>query len=590
MDLLKNNQIIRNLIIISTLTALVFLPSLNNGFTNWDDGEYVVNNPDIMGFNLHNITQIFSSTYVANYQPITMLSYMFDYQFFHLNAMAFHATNLLWHIANSLLVFLLIFYLSGSKFTGLLTALFFAIHPLRVESVAWIAERKDVMSGFFYFLTLLLYLQNLKHPKRLFYFLSILSFTLSLLCKPMSVSLPFILPLISYFKNGKVDKSTILNTVPFFIITFVFSIITLFAQNVLSPVGTDTFSLSILNRLCVPFYGFLFYILKTIIPIHLCSFYPFPQSSEIPTFLIIAPLIVIGLIIIGFVYRKHISKLLIFGILFYFFTLLPVLQIIPVGNAMVAERYSYLPCIGLFFPTAAFLKFLWKEKFQKLKRYRFAISATIVTLIVTFSWQSFSRCTIWKDSVTLWNDVLNKYPVDAAYYFRGLAYSQQGIYLKAIDDFNKALSKNPQYALAFDARGTAWFNVDQYDIAIEDYSVAIRIMPKFASSYANRGTAYSKIGNFQNAIADFSEAIKIYPKGAFASYCNRGMAYGNVGKFDLAINDFSEAMKLNPGYIQAYYYRGLVYQALGKTALASDDMKVACNSGFDMACKALSGR
>jgi tetratricopeptide (TPR) repeat protein len=586
----KKLQLFKYYAIIFIVTTLAFLPSLNNGFINWDDGDYVTKNPDIMGFSIHNIAQIFSSTYVANYQPFTMLSYMLDYQFFNLNPTVFHATNLLWHIAASLLVFLVIFNLSGSKFTGLLTALLFAIHPLRVESVAWVAERKDVMSAFFFFLSLLLYIQHLKFSKRIFYNLSAMSFIISLLCKPMAVSLPIILLLIHYFRNINIDKKVILKTIPFFIITILFSLITLFAQNVLSPIGTDTFSVSIINRLCIPFYGLLFYFIKTIIPLHLCSFYPFPEVAETPIIVTIAPFFFAGILTVVFLFRKKISKLLIFGMLFYFFTLLPVLQIIPVGNAMVAERYSYIPCIGLFFPFAAFIHFLLKEKYKNQKNIQYVITTGISILIITFSCISFSRCSVWKDSIALWNDVVNKYPVDDAYYFRGLAYSEKGNYPNALLDFNQAIKKNPQYALAFDARGTVYFSNGQYDNALEDYSEAIRIVPKNAISYANRGSVYSQKGDFENAIRDFSEAINIHPKSAFASYCNRGMAYGHVGKFDLAVSDFSKAIKLNPRYMQVYYYRGVAYSALGENSLAMSDLNTSCKLGFDMACKALSGQ
>jgi tetratricopeptide (TPR) repeat protein len=584
----KNLQVLFYLGIIAIVTAIIFSPSLDNGFiTNWDDADYVVKNPDIRELNFHNIATIFSSTYVSNYQPLTMLSYMVDFQFFQLNPMAFHFTNVVWHIANCLLVFLLIYTLSGSNLASLIAALLFAIHPLRVESVAWVAERKDVMSAFFYFLSLLFYIRYLKLPGKSLYYLGIFSFLFSLLCKPMAVSLPIVLLLIYYLKNGRPDKKAIMNTIPFFAIAAVFSVITLFAQNVLAPVGTDTFSLSILNRLCIPFYGIVFYIVKTVIPFRLCSFYPFPGNAEYPFMIIISPLIVAGLMGLLYYFRSHSRKLL-FGLLFYFFTLLPVLQIIPVGNAMVADRYSYIPGVGICFLVASFFLFV-KDKFRTRKSLQMALSAGMGLLIIIFCCLSFNRCSVWKDSLTLWNDVVSKYSVDAAYYFRGLAYAEQGNYPMAISDYNQAIEKNHEYALALDARGTALFNVGQYDKALEDYSEAIRIIPKNAISYANRGTLYSQKGDFQKAIADYSEAIKIYPNGAFASFCNRGMAYGHLGDYNNAIDDFSQAINLNPGYGQVYYYRALAYQAKGENGLAIDDMKTSCNLGFDQACKAMYG-
>jgi len=342
-----------------------------------------------------------------------------------------------------------------------------------------------------------------------------------------------------------------------------------------------------LNRICIPFYGIVFYIVKTVIPFPLSSFYPFPGNTEYPLMIIISPLIVAGLIFLVYHFRSHSRKML-FGLLFYFFTLLPVLQIIPVGNAMVADRYSYIPGVGICFLVASSFLFL-KNKFRTRKNLQIAIPAGIWFLIIIFGCLSFNRCSVWKDSLTLWNDVVSKHPVDAAYYFRGLAYAEQGNYPLAISDYNQAIEKNHEYALALDARGTALFNIGQYDKALEDYTEAIRIIPKNAISYANRGTLYSQKGDFQMAIADYSEAIKIFPKGAFASFCNRGMAYGHLGDYNNAIDDFSQAIKLNPAYGQVYYYRALAYNAKGENGLAIDDMKAACNSGFDQACQAVYG-
>lgn len=583
----KNFLLIISLLIICIVTAVTFSPSLENSFINWDDNQYVTENPDIMGVNVHNLKKIFSSVYVANYQPLTMLSYMIDFQFFKLNPMAFHTTSLLWHIANSIVVFLLIYSLCGSNFASFLTAILFAIHPLRVESVAWVAERKDVMTAFFFFLSLLLYVRYLKIQNRIFYYLGIVSFIFSLLCKPMAVSLPLVLLLINYLKSGKIEKKDLLNTIPFVAISSIFVIVTLITQNVFTHASADTVSLSILNRIGIPFYGILFYVFKTIVPFNLSSFYPFPGNSELPILVIISPLIVVG-IVFSFFYFKVRSRILMFGLFYYIITLLPVLQIIPVGNAMVAERYSYIPCIGLLFPIAMYADYLLKEKSNIQKNVKYVLLSALFISVFVFSSLSFVRCSVWKNSLTLWDDVVKKYPVDETFYYRGLAYSEQGDFPKAIDDYNKAIEKNPRNALALDARGIACFNVGLYDRAINDYTEAIRIVPQYATSYSNRATAYAQTGNFTSAIDDFSAALRNCSEGVFASYCysNRGLAYSHTGDFKKAITDFSEAIKINPGYYpQVYYYRSIAYKAINDNDRAMNDLKTACNSGFDPACQ-----
>lgn len=575
--------------IIVAVTAIVFLPSLRNGFTNWDDGEYIVHNLDIKGFSVHNLKQIFSSSYVNHYLPITMLTYMTEYQFFELNPVVFHFTSLFLHIMNCLLVFALIYSLSGKHLISLFVALLFAINPLRVESVVWIAERKDVLSSFFTLLSLLSYIWFIKKGDRKFYFSCIILFLFSLLSKPMAVSQPFVMLLIYYLINGRLNKKTIIETIPFIIIAMIFAVIALITQKVFGPFG-DSVPLSILQRICVPFYGMIFYLIKSILPFHLCSFYPFPAKSDtILNFMLIAsPFLVFGIAAAAYHFHAY-SRKVVFGLLFFVITILPVLQIVVTGNVIVAERYTYMPMLGIYFIFAHFISQIISEKFNQNKIAKNILIAGISMVLFVFCYITHERCGIWKDNLSLWNDVISKYPVDAAYYFRGLGYTEQANYPRAIDDFNQAIEKNPKYALAFDARGTALFNIGQYDKALDDYSEAIRIIPRNAISYGNRGAVYSQKGDFENAIADYSEAIKIYPKGAFSSYCNRGMAYGNKGDHDRAIDDFTQAIKLNPQFMKVYYYRGLAYKFKGDISHALEDINKACSMGFDLACKALSG-
>jgi hypothetical protein len=326
--------------IIATITFIVFLPSLKNDFTNWDDNYYIVNNPDIKGFTFHNFSQVFSSKYVGNYLPLTMLTYMAEYQLFQLTPGYYHFTSLLLHIINCLLVFALIYGLSGERLTSLLVALLFAIHPMRVESVAWIAERKDVLSSFFFLLSLLSYVQYLKMGKRRLYYICAFSLLFSLLSKPMAVSQPFVLLLIYYLKNGRLNKKILVETVPFFIMAAAFAILTLITQNV-SDHSLDNYSLSLLQRICVPFYGIVFYLIKSIAPFNLCALYTFPAKFDgsMNLQLFASPIIVFVIAAAVYKFRAY-SRKLIFGSLFFLITALPVLQIVIVGNAIVAERYT----------------------------------------------------------------------------------------------------------------------------------------------------------------------------------------------------------------------------------------------------------
>ncbi|MGA2508560.1 MAG: hypothetical protein ABSF80_13915, partial [Chitinispirillaceae bacterium] len=279
--------------IIAGITFIAFLPSLNNGFTTWDDDIYVVNNPDIKGFTPRHLARIFSSSYVSNYQPLAMLTYMAEYRFFRLNPKVYHSTNLILHIINALLVFALFYGLSGRRITGLLVGLLFAVHPLRVESVAWIAERKDVLSGLFYFLSLIFYVRYIKGKNRKFYWFCLVSLVLSLLSKPMAVSQPFVLLCIDYLFRIKLDKKSIRDKVPFIAVAAIFAAGALLTQKAALP-GSGYDVISAIQGICVPFYGIIFYLVKSAFPVHLCAFYPFPAALDghIPLQLLASPFLV----------------------------------------------------------------------------------------------------------------------------------------------------------------------------------------------------------------------------------------------------------------------------------------------------------
>jgi Tfp pilus assembly protein PilF len=479
--------------------------------------------------------------------------------------------------------------LSGKYFTSLLVALLFAVHPLRVESVAWIAERKGVLSSSFYFFSLLFYLRYIKNGGRKFYGLSMISLLFSLLSKPIAVSQPFVLLLIDYVSGKKPDKKALLDKVPFFAIAAVFIAITYFTQK--SEVSISYYSsLTTLQRICVPFYGMVFYLVKSIVPVHLCSYYSYFATyfatfdSSMNVKLFAAPFLVIGSAVAIYSCRGY-SRKLVFGSLFFLITALPTLQIVPAGATIVAERYTYIPMIGIYFIFAELYGFLFNGKFRDSSAVKGIMLAGIGILIVIFTCITHERCGVWKDSLSLWSDVIGKFPCAVAYNNRGLAYDDSN-YDRAIEDYTQAIMIDPNYVLPYINRGLAYKSKGNYDRAIEDYTQAIMIDPKNALAYNNRGGVYHAKGDNDRAIEDLTQAILLNPKGV-QFYNNRGSAYYAKGNYDRAIHDYTQAIMLDPEYAESYYNRGLACHAKGDDGHVKKDIEKACDLGLTIACKLL---
>jgi Tfp pilus assembly protein PilF len=331
-------------------------------------------------------------------------------------------------------------------------------------------------------------------------------------------------------------------------------VITLLAQEVSSP-GVVAVSLSTLQRIGIPFYGMVFYVVKTLIPVHLCAYYPFPDKLDggMTFGLLASPFLVIGIVAMVWHFRAR-SRTLVFGSLFFLVTALPVLQIVPVGAAMVAERYTYIPMIGIYFIFAAFVRYLLKVRFVNNKAIKSFLITGVGMYVAVLCSVTYGRCGVWKDSLSLWNDVISKHPMAFAYNNRGKFYTAQGDYNNATDDFNRAIS----------------------------------LQPTFALPYYNRAIVYRNRGDYDRAIDDNTRAILYYPKFTWA-YNNRGLAYCLKGEYDRGIVDFTHAVTLDTEYAEAYFNRGQAYEEKSDYVRAANDYKRACGLGDDFACQRFRG-
>ena len=404
------------------------------------------------------------------------------------------------------------------------------------------------------------------------------------LSKPVAVSQPLVLLLIDYVNNRKIDKKKLLEASPFFVVAALFAALTILTQKSPAPI-TEYSSLSAITRFCTPFYGMVFYVVETIVPLHLSALYPFPAKLDgsMNMALLSSFFLMIG--ITGVIYHNRRSRKLVLG-RFFLITLLPMLQIIRIGDAMVAERYTYIPILGVYYFFVALHGHLIREKLLDNKAIKVLLFTVIAASLIVFTFLTRERCGIWNNSLSLWNDVIAKFPCAVAYTHRGLAFSEAREINLAIQDFAQAITLDPNYAPAYNDRGVAYKDIGEFDRAIEDYTHAIGLYPRYAKAFVNRGIAYKNKGDNVRAIEDYTRAIALDPRFAPA-YNNRGVAYNSRGDHDRAIDDLSRAITLNPEYAMAYYNRGLAFKAKGDNGQALTDFNKACDRGLSIACKHL---
>ncbi len=544
------------------ITVFVYFKSFNNQFiTTWDDHGYVTENNDIRtlhGDSLsYTLKKTFSENVLGNYHPLTMLVYCIEYQKFKLNPKPYHVTNFILHLLNTLLVFFFIWLLTQQQWVAFITALLFAVHPMHVESVAWVSELKDVLYSFFYIAALCSYIfyLNKEEKKKYFYVLTLFLFTASLFSKAMAVSLPIAFFAIDYFIGRKITSKTVLEKVPFIVLSFIFGFIAIEAQRSASALAGLTQS-NFFDRILFSCYGIMMYLWKLIVPMNLSCFYNYPdkQNGMLPFIFSVSPVLVAAVLFL--IYKsQRFGKDVLFGFAFFFVTIVLVLQVLPVGDAVIADRYTYLPYIGLFFVIARLINNLIQNKSEKSQSLKTISLASLSLFSLVCCYLSIQRCKVWKDNISLWSDAIEKYDkAPKSINNRGLAYSKVKQYDKAFEDFNRTIELDKQFLEVYYNRGVSYFFLGKYDEAIKDYTAAIFYKPKFPLAFSNRGSAYFMLKRYDEAVKDYNTAIDQDSKFAKV-YCDRAGAYFTMRKFQPALEDALKAQELgyavDPHFIEA---------------------------------------
>lgn len=522
----KNTQVLLMYLFLAVATFMSFWQVNHFDFINFEDPDYIINNPYVKnGLTMEGIRWAFLSSHAANWHPLTWISHMLDVQFFGLNPYRHHLINLLFHIANTLLLFYVLRRMTKTLWQSAFVAALFALHPVHVESVAWATERKDVLVAFFWMLTMGAYSYYAERPGVRRYLAVLLLFVMGLLSKPMMVTFPFVLLLLDYWplnrfgqkRTGAVDadlpanltgrwtviRPVLVEKIPLIVLTALSCVMTFFAQQKGGLVERlEDFPLIV--RFENAFVSYLAYIGKMIWPTDLAFIYPYPTQSQ--HWQALGAVLVLLAVTILVIRAAKKFPYLIVGWFWYAGTLVPVIGFVQVALQARADRYTYIPLIGLFIMVA-----WWVPEFLEKWRHREKVlSAAAALILCCFSIITWIQVGYWRDSLTLFNhtiDVTDKNYV--AYGNRGYTYATLGNFQQAIMDYDKTIELCPKYAVNYFNRGNAYAVIGNQKQAIADFDKAIEIDPKFADAYKNRAVTYLKLGNYTQGLMDLKSAAAL---------------------------------------------------------------------------------
>jgi tetratricopeptide (TPR) repeat protein len=571
--------------LLALITLILYWPVRHFAFNNYDDAQYLTENPSVQnGITIPAITWAFTTGYAGNWHPLTWLSHLLDVQLFGFNAGGHHFTNVLFHIANTLLLFLLLHRWTGALWRPAFVAALFAWHPLHVESVAWVAERKDVLSTCFWLLTLFAYGKYVEQSRRAsalnpqkipagggYYALALVLFTLGLLAKPMLVSLPLVLLLLDYWPLGRIQlpvstRSVIAllrEKIPFFTLAAAACVITFLVQRKIKAVQSLE-NLSLVDRLANAVVSYARYLGKLFWPTNLAVLYPFSRHLPLAEVLGAAMLLLIICGVAGRLARSHPPLLV--GWLWFVITLVPVIGLVQVGEQAMADRYSYIPSIGLFLIVAWEIPRLLNAgnsgPMMLQRRIALMLSAGIIlsACLVTTARQ----LRYWQDSATLFTHAVEVTKNNSiAECNLGLAYAARGQPDEAILHERAALKINPNYANAENSLGIILGDQGKWDEAIACLVAAIKAQPDFDRAYYNLGLIYLKQGRLDDAIVQFRSAVKINPQHDNAR-TSLGMVLARQGRLEEAMEQYRKALAIAPNNAYAHNALGRALEAGNK--------------------------
>jgi tetratricopeptide (TPR) repeat protein len=614
---------------IALITFLFFRVCFDNQLTNWDDPGYVRDNPLIKDISPDGLANIFSTSVMGNYHPLTILTYAIEYSFVRLDPRLYHIDSVLFHIGVTILVFWFVKILTRKPIAAAVTALLFGLHPMHVESVAWLAGRKDVVYGFFYVAACIAYVYYIRTQKNkaLLYTGVIVLFICSLLAKPVAVTLPVVMFIIDYFERRPFNKWLIIEKLPHFAIAIGFGIKSVLDQIKFDALATNNVNYNPLERFALGGYALITYLWKALVPVGLSNFYPYPvkDGNMISWGYFLYPVVVaLAIFLIWKFARKN--RVVVFGLLFFLANIVLLLQFIPVGGAILADRYSYIPYLGLFFIGGYYVSSFFEP--GKNRQTCYAVLGGAIVYALVLGYMSSERSKVWYDTSSLWRDEIEKHP-DAPNAYNNLGFEYFNKFNESVDPaarriyfdsslqlLTKATQLQNDFANPLVSLGELYRAANDFPTAKKYYYTALQLKdkegsanaylglaiiyaitrnfdssgycfkkaiearPYFPEAHSNFGNYYDMMGRHEESLEQYAIAISQNPD-MYAPYLNRGRELTRMKRCDEAMQDFDKALTLNPGMGEIYYFRSYCHTQRGNKAQALQDVETGLKLGYN---------
>jgi hypothetical protein len=573
------------LLFILPVVFAAYFPILDNELTNWDDPDLIIDNPLIRDFSFEGIKRIFSTFYFGNYQPLHLLAYMIQFHLWGLNPAGYHAVSLVLFLITTSLVYWFTYQVGRKNITiAVIATLLFAVNAMRVESVAWAAEHKDMLYVLFYMAALIMYVKYIEKLRDagkgfiLKYFIyTFLFFILAVFSKVMAVSIVGPMVMLDYYYERRLSIRMIVEKIPFVVVSVIIGL-----TQIAATAGAGTIDKSNMftfaDRLLIVCRNLMILVYKMLVPVNLSAFHPYPQrlpGTPWPAEFYVAPFFVLALAVL-LLWSVRKTRVVIFCAGFFVAGVALVLQFVAIGPSMFNERYSLVPAVALSFGIAYGIWILI-GRFPSIRNMVFGVVG--LYLLVMF-YLTFTRCDIWQTSLTLWDDAIAQYPyASMPLNNRGKVYGKDlGNTTKAMEDLTLSIKYDRNFEQPYSNRGIVYCMNGKFDSAISDFNNAIRIKSDYYEAISNRAIAYAQINRPDMALADFTRCLELKPDKPDV-YLNRGFCYLQLNQPEQAIGDFNAGMKLDPGNADFYLRRSQAWYNLKKYAEAFDDVQTARKAG-----------